>query len=98
MFKTLPDAEIAWKDVWLGAAATAFLFTIGKFLIGLYLGKSNISSAYGAVGSVVIILLWIYYSSQLFFFGAELTRMYSNKYGSKIKPSKYALLKTGPPP
>ncbi|MGD1074984.1 MAG: YihY/virulence factor BrkB family protein [Thermodesulfovibrionales bacterium] len=91
MFKTLPDAEITWKDVWLGAAVTAFLFTLGKFLIGLYLGKSKISSAYGAAGSLVIILLWIYYSSQIFFFGAEFTRVYANRYGLKIRPSKYAV-------
>lgn len=91
IFKILPDVEITWKDVWLGAAATAFLFTMGKFLIGFYLGRSKIGSAYGAAGSLVVILLWIYYSSQILFFGAEFTQVYANRYGSKISPSKYAV-------
>ncbi len=86
IFKFLPEVEIAWKDVWLGAAFTALLFTIGKLLIGLYLGKSRIGSVYGAAGSLAILLLWIYYSAQILFFGAEFTQVYANRYGSKIAP------------
>jgi membrane protein len=91
MFKILPDVEIAWSDVWIGAAITALLFTIGKVLIGLYLGRSTIGTTYGAAGSLVVILIWIYYSAQILFFGAELTQVYTNKYGSKIRPSKDAV-------
>ncbi len=91
LFKVLPDAKIAWKDVWLGAAFTALLFTIGKLLIGLYLGRSRIGSVYGAAGSLAILLLWIYYYSQIFFFGAEFTRAYADTYGSKIEPEEYAV-------
>ncbi len=90
LFKILPDAKIAWRDVWLGAAVTAFLFTIGKFLIGLYLGKSNIASTYGSAGSIVLIFAWIYYSAQILFFGAEFTQVYANRYGSRIVPMEYA--------
>ncbi len=82
MYKVLPDVTIKWRDVGLGAAVTALLFTLGKFLIGLYLGRSAVASAYGAAGSFVIILLWIYYSSLLFFFGAEFTAVYTRKHGS----------------
>ncbi|HEY4575677.1 MAG TPA: YihY/virulence factor BrkB family protein [Thermoanaerobaculia bacterium] len=91
MFKFLPDVEIAWRDVWIGAVMTALLFTLGKFLIGLYLGKSSVASTYGAAGSLVIVLLWIYYSSQILFLGAELTQVYATHYGSQIKPSKHAV-------
>ena len=86
MFKFLPDAEIAWRDVWLGAFVTALLFSLGKFLIGLYLGNSAVASSFGAAGSLVLLLVWIYYSAQIFFFGAEFTEVYANKYGSKILP------------
>jgi membrane protein len=72
MFKLLPDAKVAWRDVALGALLTAVLFTVGKLLIGLYLGKSAIGSAYGAAGSLVVLVVWIYYSAQVLFFGAEL--------------------------
>ena len=84
IFKLLPDVRIAWSDVWIGAAATSLLFTIGKSLIGLYLGKSSIASTYGAAGSIVIILLWVYYSAQILFLGAELTQVYANRYGSRL--------------
>lgn len=84
MFKLLPDAKIAWRDVWVGAGLTSLLFTIGKFLIGLYLGKADIGSAYGAAGSLVILLVWVYYSSQILLFGAEFTSVYANRYGSRI--------------
>ncbi|MHB9154141.1 MAG: YihY/virulence factor BrkB family protein [Endomicrobiales bacterium] len=82
IFKVLPNVAITWRDVWTGAAVTAFLFTIGKFLIGLYLGISAVSSVYGAAGALVIILLWVYYSSQILFFGAEFTKNYSRFFGS----------------
>jgi membrane protein len=74
MFKILPDARVAWDDVWHGAAATALLFTIGKYLIGLYIGSTHVASAYGAAGALVIILLWIYYSAQIVLFGAEFAK------------------------
>lgn len=91
IFKALPDVEIAWTDVWIGAGITALLFTIGKFAIGLYLGRSSVGSAYGAAGSLVVILIWIYYSAQILFFGAELTQVYTNKWGSRIRPDEDAV-------
>ncbi|HEX9941950.1 MAG TPA: YihY/virulence factor BrkB family protein [Thermoanaerobaculia bacterium] len=91
IFKVLPDVEIAWRDVWIGAVATALLFTIGKFLIGLYIGESAVASTYGAAGSLVVLLLWIYYSSQILFFGAEFTEVYASRYGSRIRPSEHAV-------
>jgi len=91
IFKVLPDVRIDWRDVWIGAAATALLFTLGKFLIGLYLAKSSVASTYGAAGSLVIVLLWIYYSSQILFLGAEFTQVYASHYGSNIRPSKNAV-------
>jgi membrane protein len=91
IFKVLPDVKIAWRDVWIGAAVTALLFTIGKFLIGLYLAKSSVASTYGAAGSLVVLLLWIYYSSQILFLGAEFTEVYATRYGSKIQPSEHAV-------
>ncbi|HKY54677.1 MAG TPA: YihY/virulence factor BrkB family protein [Anaerolineales bacterium] len=86
MYKFLPDAVIAWRDVWLGAFVTAILFSIGKTAIGIYLGNSAVTSTFGAAGSLVLLLLWIYYSAQILFFGAEFTQVYANKYGSKILP------------
>jgi len=91
IFKVLPDVEIAWRDVWIGAVATALLFTTGKFLIGLYIGRSAVASTYGAAGSLVVLLLWIYYSSQILFFGAEFTEVYASHYGSRIRPSQHAV-------
>jgi membrane protein len=85
IFKFLPDTKVAWGDVWVGAALTSLLFTAGKFLIGFYIGKSVTMSAYGAAGSVVIILAWIYYSAQLLYFGAEFTHVYSKECGSRCK-------------
>lgn len=82
MFKVLPDVSVQWKDVLVGAAATALLFSLGKLLIGLYLGKSSVGSTYGAAGSLVVVLIWIYYSAQIFFFGAEFTQVYANQHGS----------------
>lgn len=90
MFKYLPDVKIAWKDVWLGAFLTAVLFTIGKFVIGVYIGRSAIASAYGVAGSLIVLLVWVYYSAQIMFFGAEFTQVYANRFGSKIVPSDNA--------
>ena len=86
VFKILPDVKIAWSDVWVGSAITAILFTLGKILFGMYLARSSISSAYGAASSLAIILMWVYYSAQVLFIGAELTQVYANRYGSHIKP------------
>jgi membrane protein len=86
IFKVLPDVRIAWHDVWIGAVLTALLFNLGKLVLGLYLGKSTVASAYGAAGSLVIILLWVYYSSQIVFWGAEFTRVYALKFGSHLTP------------
>ncbi len=94
IYKILPDAEIVWQDVWLGAGVTAILFTIGKYLVGLYLGNSATSSAFGAAGSLALLLLWIYYSAQIIFFGAEFTQVYANQFGSKIVPDETAELST----
>lgn len=90
IYKVLPDVKIAWKDVWIGGVVTALLFTVGKLLIGLYLGRGSVSSAFGAAGSLVIILIWIYYSSQILFFGAEFTQVYANRFGSHIEPTPNA--------
>lgn len=91
MFKVIPDAKIAWKDVWIGGFATAVLFTVGQVLIGLYLGKTSVGSAYGAASSLMIVVLWIFFSSSILFLGAELTQVYANMYGSRIKPAANAL-------
>ncbi|WP_207462367.1 YihY/virulence factor BrkB family protein [Azospirillum sp. SYSU D00513] len=85
IYRVLPDTYIPWSDLWLGAATTAILFAVGKTLIGLYLGTSGIASVYGAAGSFVLILLWVYYSATLFLFGAELTRAYSEQIGSRVR-------------
>ena len=86
IFKVLPDARIVWRDVWIGAVITAFLFNLGKLLVGLYLGRSSVTSAYGAAGSLVIVLLWVYYSAQILFFGAKFTKIYSDRYRSHLEP------------
>jgi membrane protein len=83
MYKTMPRVRIDWKDVWVGAAVTSLLFLAGKFLIGVYIGHSNISSAFGAAASLVVVLLWVYYSAQIFLYGAEFTRVYTHKFGSR---------------
>jgi membrane protein len=85
MYKVLPAVEIAWKDVWIGAALTSLLFTIGKFLFGIYLGTGAVGSAYGAAGTFLVILVWVYYSAQILFFGAEFTRVYALTCGSLRK-------------
>jgi Predicted membrane protein len=91
IFKFLPDAKIAWRDVWIGAFLTALLFTVGKFALGLYLGKSSVASSYGAAGSLIVLLLWVYYSSQILFFGAEFTQVYANRFGSCVAPADNAV-------
>ena len=85
IFKFLPDAQpvVAWKDVWIGAFMTAILFTLGKLAIGLYLGRGTVGSAYGAAGSLLVILVWVYYAAQILFFGAELTQVYASRHGSR---------------
>ncbi|MDY7021659.1 MAG: YihY/virulence factor BrkB family protein [Cyanobacteriota bacterium] len=91
MYKYLPDVEIEWGDVWTGSLITAILFTVGKFVLGLYLGQGSFGSTYGAAGSLVIILAWVYYSAQILFFGAEFTQVYARKYGSQIVPDEHAV-------
>jgi membrane protein len=91
IFKVLPDARIRWRDVIVGAIATAILFMLGKFAIGLYLGASKVGSTYGAAGSIVIILLWVYYSAAILYFGAEFTRVYVQHFGARIYPNDYAV-------
>lgn len=83
IYRVLPDTAIAWSDVWIGAAVTSLLFTIGKSLIGLYLGRSSVTSVYGAAGSLIVILIWVYYSAQVFFIGAEFTQVYACRCGSR---------------
>ena len=86
IYRFLPDVRLAWRDVWTGAFVTAILFTIGKQLIGLYLGRSSVASSYGAAGSVVVLLLWVYYSAQIVLLGAELTRVYAEQREGKAPP------------
>jgi membrane protein len=90
IFKVLPDARIKWKDIWPGAIATSLLFLIGKFAISLYVSKSDIGSTYGAAGSLAVILVWIYYSAIILYFGAEFTKSYAFNKGAKITPNHYA--------
>jgi membrane protein len=98
MFKKLPDARTRWRDVWLGAAVTAVLFNIGKWLIGLYLGHSALSSSYGAAGSFVVLLMWLYYSSQVVLLGAEITRAYAHEFGTEPVPNENAISLERPEP
>ena len=83
IYKIMPRVRIAWRDVWTGAAITSMLFTVGKYIIGLYIGKSGVSSTFGAAGSLVVILLWVYYSAQIFLLGAEFTWVYAHRFGSR---------------
>ena len=91
IFKVVPDAKIAWRDVWIGATITALLFSIGKLAIGLYLGKSTMTSTFGAAASLAILLVWIYYSAQILFLGAEFTQVYATRLGSHIEPARGAV-------
>lgn len=98
LFKYLPDVELRWRDVWLGGAVTALLFTAGKQLIGLYLGKSATASSYGAAGSVVVLMLWVYYTSQVVLLGAEFTRVFTRRNRSRPQPQEFAERATKPDP
>ncbi len=91
IFKILPDAKIAWRQVWLGAVLTAFLFTIGKFFIGLYLGQSSMASSYGVAGSFVVLLVWVYYSSQILYLGAAITKVVADESGLSSVPAENAM-------
>ena len=91
IYKALPDAKLSWKDVWFGGMVTAVLFALGNFALSKYIQISNIGSAFGAAGSLIILLVWMYYSAQIFFYGAEFTKVYANKYGSKVVPADDAI-------
>ena len=91
MFKVLPDAKIKWKDVFIGGLITSVFFTLGKLAIGYYLGSSNIATVYGAAGSIMIIMVWVYYSSIILYLGAEFTKVYAKLHGGKIYPNEYAI-------
>jgi membrane protein len=91
IFKILPDVKTRWRDVWVGAIMTAIFFVIGKWALGLYLGSGTAASAYGAASSLVTLLLWAYYSSQILLFGAEFTQVYANRGGRRTEPDNYAV-------
>jgi membrane protein len=91
IFKVLPDVELGWRDVAIAAVITSLLFSLGKFLIGLYLGRASVASAYGAAGSLVVMLIWVYYSAQILLFGAEFSRVYTRNQGRQIRPSANAV-------
>jgi|SRR5690606_22917093 len=91
IYKFMPQAEVAWRDVWTGAFVTALMFEIGKLLIGLYVGKSAVASSYAAAGSLVVVLIWVYYAAQVFLLGAEFTWVYANKHGSKSNDAGQAI-------
>jgi membrane protein len=95
MFKILPDAKIRWRFVWIGALLTALLFEIGKFGLSLYFGKAEPGSGYGAAGSIVLILLWVSYSSMIVFFGAEFTRAVADRFHGKVQPTEVAVKDPG---
>ncbi len=90
LFRFLPDVRLRWPDVWIGAWVTAILFSVGKELLGLYLGRSAIASSYGAAGSVIVLLVWVYYSSQIVLYGAELTRLVSSRERGEPQPEEFA--------
>lgn len=90
-FKFLPDVEVHWRDVWIGAIITAIFFAVGKWLLGLYLGSGTAGSAYGAASSLITLLLWVYYSAQILLFGAEFTQVYAARAGRRMKPDEHAI-------
>jgi membrane protein len=90
IYRVLPDVRVSWRYVWLGAVVTSLLFGAGKFLIGLYLGHTSIGSSYGAAGSLVVFLVWVYYSSLILFLGAEITQVYARRRGAWITPVEHA--------
>jgi membrane protein len=91
IYKVLPDVEVKWQDVWIGALVTSLLFNLGKYLISLYLSQSTVNSTFGAAGSLAVLLIWVYYSAQIVFFGAEFTQVYARRYGSRIQPDEDAI-------
>jgi len=91
LFKVVPDVKVSWRDVWPGALCTALLFSIGKFGLGMYLGRASVASPYGAAGSVVVLVIWVYYAAQILFLGAEFTRVYARFRGKQIEPGKNAV-------
>lgn len=95
IYKFLPDAKVRWKDVWIGAAATAVLFVIAKFALGFYFGKSDPGSAYGAAGTIILVMLWVSYAGLILLFGAEFTQVYANRHGRKIEPTEGAVSTQG---
>lgn len=90
IFKVLPDVEVSWSDVWIGAVVTAVLFGLGKFLIGFYLGNSAVASSYGAAGSLVVVLVWVWFSGCILYYGAEFTQVFARNFGSRISPAGFA--------
>jgi membrane protein len=94
IFKIIPDVDVAWRDVWIGAALTALLFKIGEYALGFYFERSDPTSAFGAAGSIILLLLWVYYSAQILFFGAEFTQVYTTEYGSGMQPERGAVVLT----
>jgi membrane protein len=91
IYKVLPDARIAWRDVVVGGLVSSALFSVGKYGIGLYLGRTAIGDPYGAAGSLVVLLIWVYYTALVSFYGAEFTQVYARRYGSRIRPVEYAV-------
>jgi membrane protein len=90
IYKLMPDIALTWRDVILGGAVTSVLFTTGKFLLGIYLGRASYASMYGAAGSIVVLIVWVYYSAQIFFLGAEFTKGFARRYGSRPQPAEKA--------
>jgi len=95
IFKVIPDVEIGWRDVWPGALATALLFSLGKFALSMYLGRESVASPYGAAGSIVLLVIWVYYAAQILFIGAEFTQVYALHRGAMVRPSKNAVVVPG---
>ncbi|HEY6877478.1 MAG TPA: YihY/virulence factor BrkB family protein [Polyangiales bacterium] len=91
IFKVIPDAEVGWRDVWMGALVTAVLFTVGKFGLGMYLGRASVASPYGAAGSFIVFVIWVYYAAQILFMGAEFTQVFARHRGRRIEPSSHAV-------
>ena len=98
IFKFLPDVRIGWRDVWLGAFVTSLLFNLGQFAIGMYLGRASFGSSYGAAGTVLIVLVWTYYSAQILFLGAEFTQVYARNFGTRIQSAEAARIADTPAP